>query len=788
MKKTIHLVTVFAAMLLAAAMLFLALPINAIAASVNSRRKLVNVVFVLDATGSMGEEINNVKINLSDFATYLSKSGGLDELRFGLVEYRDIAEGDATVVYKNTAGSPWFTDVDELTSRIGSISVSGGGDEPETVYDGLGYLVCGADHADALLFNSDAYKFAFVLTDASAKITNNFGITGMSDMVSRLKAAGIYTSVVCPTDLEDDYRPLYNYAPDGAVVGEDGSPMTGIWMNINNSDFSVNMQEFAENILSVVRPEIVELSLNLGARHNFAAYADVYLDHPGSATYATDDPAVIELSDLMPSIGTAVGEGKCTVTITDGTKSVEVEVTVTEDEIAVPVKELKISAEVYVGVDQSIHVKAVALPEEASEKGLIWSVVDNTVVEIESYDENYCYLKGLRSGTTTLSALTKDGGYSGSTQITVTIDPIIPVDGVEVSMSDCTMEVGDSKTATASVLPAEATNKGGYWYSSDSDIVRIVTSDKGNCTFEAVSCGEARVYYVSDEGGYSEAIEVTVPHNATWIETKTPSCDSDGERSLICDSCHEILETELIPTTISHEMSGWTPVESDDGIMREVTRSCIHCGKFEERKSVGVSLTTEEVSARYGDTVELRIGLKADSFLAGMQLTLDYDGEYFDVQGVSLTSAVSSPLKDVTVDRDSQKISITFAGTENLTDELVLLTLKLKVVKNVVYEPVRAIRPDTEGYLACYASLDGNQYPLEVSFGRGFGVVKLLGPDPNGDGSLDIRDLYVMMEALRAPGYDPHDEALIAAMDCNFDGKFDIADVMELQTIVAYMD
>lgn|GEM_PF-6466283 len=148
------------------------------------------MAFVIDTTGSMGPYIDNVKRNISDFAVYLEEKG--IELRIGIIEYRDIsADGiDSTNVHK-LKGSTWHYSTKDMIETLGKLNVDGGGDTPETVIDGLGYLV---DDKNTILWSSQAYKFAVVLTDANYKVANTHGIANMNEMIDLLVKNDINTT------------------------------------------------------------------------------------------------------------------------------------------------------------------------------------------------------------------------------------------------------------------------------------------------------------------------------------------------------------------------------------------------------------------------------------------------------------------------------------------------------------------------------------------------------------------------------------------------------------------
>lgn len=197
----------------------------------------VDMVFAIDATGSMGGEINNVKDNIASFAENLIASG-LD-IRFSIIEYRDInISGEETIVH-TYAGSHWMTSIEGVTSALGNIVVDGGGDGPETPLDALGY----AANNGLMNWRSDAHRFAFVLTDAGYHNTNNHGYSGMADMVDTLAEMGIVTSVITSSSYKATYSTLY-----------EGTG--GIYANINSSSFDEEMMNLSNSIIASVTREM----------------------------------------------------------------------------------------------------------------------------------------------------------------------------------------------------------------------------------------------------------------------------------------------------------------------------------------------------------------------------------------------------------------------------------------------------------------------------------------------------------------------------------------------------
>jgi Mg-chelatase subunit ChlD len=91
----------------------------------------IDLVFLLDATGSMGDEIARIKETVGSIAARIEQLPGSGAPRLGLVAFRD--QGDDYVTRK------WdFTsDVEQFSANLANVEAAGGGDTPEAVNEGL---------------------------------------------------------------------------------------------------------------------------------------------------------------------------------------------------------------------------------------------------------------------------------------------------------------------------------------------------------------------------------------------------------------------------------------------------------------------------------------------------------------------------------------------------------------------------------------------------------------------------------------------------------------------------
>ncbi len=118
----------------------------------------IDVVFVLDTTGSMGGLIQAAKENIWSIASSMAQAQGAPEIRMGLVAYRDRGDKYVTKVIDLSS------DLDSMYAQLMDFEAAGGGDGPESVNLALSDAINKVSWAQ----NKDAYKVVFLVGDAPA--------------------------------------------------------------------------------------------------------------------------------------------------------------------------------------------------------------------------------------------------------------------------------------------------------------------------------------------------------------------------------------------------------------------------------------------------------------------------------------------------------------------------------------------------------------------------------------------------------------------------------------------
>ncbi|MDH3532730.1 MAG: VWA domain-containing protein [Gammaproteobacteria bacterium] len=123
----------------------------------------VDVVFVLDTTGSMGGLIQTAKEKIWSIATTMASAQQTPEIRIGLVAYRDRGDAYVTKIVDLSA------DLDTVYATLMDFEANGGGDTPESVNKALYDAV----HNVSWSQDEQAYRAVFLVGDAPPHMDYN---------------------------------------------------------------------------------------------------------------------------------------------------------------------------------------------------------------------------------------------------------------------------------------------------------------------------------------------------------------------------------------------------------------------------------------------------------------------------------------------------------------------------------------------------------------------------------------------------------------------------------------
>ena len=290
---------------------------------------------------------------------------------------------------------------------------------------------------------------------------------------------------------DGEYTFLWSYTKDGSVNG--------------NSDACWVDNVYIGAPLAVTGIDVLEhLDIPVNGTGTVAYSVLPENAYNKNVSFESADAGIAAVNANGVVTGVSAGETTITVTTEDGGFTGACTINVYNQAVTGVTIE---PSEAELNVGSSTKLTATVLPENASNKNVVYSVDDESILSVDQ-DGN---VTGLSLGTATVTVTTEDGGFSASAEITV-----IPVQvtGVSISPKSASVDLGRTIQLTASIKPSNATNKNLSWSVSDETIISV--DDRGTVT--GLSLGTATVTVTTEDGGFTASAEITVcyaPAN-TW--------------------------------------------------------------------------------------------------------------------------------------------------------------------------------------------------------------------------------------------------------------------------------
>ena len=297
---------------------------------------------------------------------------------------------------------------------------------------------------------------------------------------------------------DGEYTFLWSYTKDGSVNG--------------NSDACWVDNVYIGAPLAVTGIEVLEqLDIPVNGTGTVAFSVLPENAYNKNVSFESADAGIAAVNANGVVTGVSAGETTITVTTEDGGFTGACTINVYSQAVTGVTIE---PSEAELTVGSSTKLTATVLPENATNKNVIYSVDDESILSVDQ-DGN---ITGLSLGTATVTVTTEDGGFTASAEITVMP---VRVTGVSISPKAASVDLGRTIQLTASITPSNATNKNLSWSVSDETIISV--DDRGTVT--GLSGGTATVTVTTEDGGFTASAEITVyyaPAN-TWTAIGTAS-------------------------------------------------------------------------------------------------------------------------------------------------------------------------------------------------------------------------------------------------------------------------
>lgn len=247
----------------------------------------------------------------------------------------------------------------------------------------------------------------------------------------------------------------------------------------------------------------------------------------------------------------AVALGDCTITCTSKeVESVSASLTVHVQQPVTKVAFDEKNAIVYVG--DSVRLGWTVEPANASNPTLAFTSSGTKVATVDEQG----VVTGVGSGTVNINAVTTDG-TKRTARISVKVGPHL--EGVEMVRNHAYIDVGETATAGAKLIPSNALNDRMSWVSSDENIVTANGETNKKMRLRGINYGTATVTGTTEDGGFTTSIKVTVGDYDKGLSFRSFEFDRDGYFWLSVKN-----NTDMTITSITAEFACFDATSGDN--------------------------------------------------------------------------------------------------------------------------------------------------------------------------------------------------------------------------------
>ena len=192
----------------------------------------LDVLFLLDATGSMGDEIDRLKTSIDSVAARVDALESAPDVRFAMTLYRD--EGDAFV----TATYDFTDDVAAFRAALADVVAEGGGDYPEALDEGLAEALAEPTWRDP----ATSVQLVFLVADAPPQVGRQVQ-SPYTDSIATAIGRGIKIFPVASSESDDQAEAVFRQlaqatgAPFVFLSYGAGGAATGAGSDIDRTDY-----------------------------------------------------------------------------------------------------------------------------------------------------------------------------------------------------------------------------------------------------------------------------------------------------------------------------------------------------------------------------------------------------------------------------------------------------------------------------------------------------------------------------------------------------------------------
>ena len=358
---------------------------------------------------------------------------------------------------------------------------------------------------------------------------------------------------------------------------------------------------------------------------------------------------------------------------------------------------------------ETAQLTATVTPEDAEDRSVTWSSSDNSIATVNAEG----VVTAIKEGTATITATTNDGSNLKAT-CTVKVS-IMPVASITLNITEKTLEEGETVNLTASVLPANASNKSLAWTSSDENVATVdanglVTAVKeGTATITAKANDGSNVSakctikvkapVVLVEGITLNATEQTLTEGETFALTASVTPENATNKSLAWTSSDENVATVDANGLVSAVKEGTATitVKATDG--SNVSTKCTIKVKAAVVLVEGITLNATEQTLTVGETFALTASVLPENATNKSLAWTSSDENVATVDANGLVTAVKEGTATITAKANdgsnaSASCTITVKATVVLVEGITLNATEQTLTVGETFALTASVAPE----------------------------------------------------------------------------------------------
>ena len=290
-------------------------------------------------------------------------------------------------------------------------------------------------------------------------------------------------------------------------------------------------------------------------------------------------------------------------------------------------------------------------PTNATNKEVTWASSNTAVATVDS-DGN---VKAKKAGTAKIIVTTKDGNCIAKVEVKVTAKETkketVKVTGITLNKKSLSLTKGGSSKLTATVKPANATNKNVTWSSSNPSVVTVDT----NGNVKALKAGTATITVITKDGKYKATCKVTVVakkvEKEPVKEEKEPIKEEEKEQVSVINVTGVILDRTTLSLTEGGSLKLTATVKPTNATNKNVTWSS-------SNPSVVTVDTNGNIKALKPGTSTITVITSDGNYKATCQVTVEAKVAIYRVIIQQEAQAVGGALRyKVSVTKDNSSFS-----------------------------------------------------------------------------------------------------------------------------------